>query len=117
MQFIGCCWDPVVCLVLEFMEHGSLDKLLWKSEETAVDLTWDEPMLRMAADCANGMVHVHSRNLIHRDIKSLNLLVGIGLGIKLADCACRRPANVLACSRADLASPPRFSWRDPRGGG
>lgn len=46
--------------------------------------------LRMAADVANGMRHLHSLDSIHRDLKSDNCLVGEHMRVKVADFGASR---------------------------
>ena len=48
-------------LVLEFLPRGGLDNLLWKPEHAPIDLRWDEPLLRMARDCAMAMYAARMR--------------------------------------------------------
>ena len=91
VTFLGACWEPFICLVLEFMPAGSLDKLLWVEPgdiDARADLTWDEPLLKMATDCALAMsfLHAFTPPIIHRDLKSPNLLISADRGgVKLAD--------------------------------
>ena len=42
-------------IVLEFMRRGSADSLLWKPDESPIELCWEQPLLRMAEDCAAAM--------------------------------------------------------------
>lgn len=41
--------------------------------------------LRMAKECCAGVMYLHSKSIMHCDIKSLNFLVTANLNIKLAD--------------------------------
>jgi len=72
---MGSCVRPP-CIVTEFMPGGSLyDALHHKG------VTLDHEMvLKMAMDIAEGMVHLHSLNILHRDLTSKNILVGGGGG-------------------------------------
>jgi serine/threonine protein kinase len=58
-------------LVTELVHKGALFDLLHNSAieiDNNTKLTW-------ALDVANGMAYLHSMGVIHRDLKSLNLLV------------------------------------------
>ena len=65
--------DPEFCLVTEFMHKGSLFDVLGDSK---VEISWSRT-LDICTDICKGMVYLHTRNppIIHRDIKSLNVLV------------------------------------------
>eukprot|EP01117_Protostelium_nocturnum_P012956 TRINITY_DN479_c1_g1_i1.p1 TRINITY_DN479_c1_g1~~TRINITY_DN479_c1_g1_i1.p1 ORF type:complete len:1022 (-),score=389.31 TRINITY_DN479_c1_g1_i1:11-3076(-) len=69
------------CLITEFLELGGLDTVL---KDEKYDLPF--PLrVRMALDAANGMKFVHAQGKVHRDMKSLNLLVDTKFNVKVAD--------------------------------
>lgn len=68
-------------IVMEYMPKGSLYDLLHiKKEKISLIQT-----LRMARHCALGLEHLHSKGIIHRDVKSMNILVGNDYSCKLTD--------------------------------
>jgi serine/threonine protein kinase len=72
VPFLGACVEPEFCLITEFMERGSLFDVLAKNP----DLPWYRKV-SFCWDIAKGVLYLHTRNppIIHRDIKSLNILV------------------------------------------
>jgi serine/threonine protein kinase len=48
-------------------------------------------VLRYASDIASGMQYMHSRNVIHRDLKSPNVLISVDLVLKISDFGTCRP--------------------------
>ncbi|KAI8511918.1 hypothetical protein Bbelb_110180 [Branchiostoma belcheri] len=68
-------------LVMEFVEHGSLDKFMKK-----VNIPW-ELKIRMVRDITCGMNFLHNftPKIIHRDLKMQNILVNGNLHVKIAD--------------------------------
>ncbi|KAN0025414.1 hypothetical protein ACTFIU_003675 [Dictyostelium citrinum] len=67
--------------------------------EKLVQLAW--PLrIKIAYDVACAMAYLHSRNVIHRDLKSTNLLVGDNWRIKVCDMGFARTAQVGGGSRA-----------------
>ncbi|KAL9433619.1 hypothetical protein AB3S75_028447 [Citrus x aurantiifolia] len=70
-------------IVTEFLPRGSLFKTLHKNYQ-ALDI---KRRLRMALDVARGMNYLHHRNppIVHRDLKSSNLLVDKNWTVKVGD--------------------------------
>nr|POF07231.1 serine/threonine-protein kinase edr1 [Quercus suber] len=70
-------------IVTEFLPRGSLYKTLHKNNQ-ALDI---RRRLRMALDVARGMNYSHHRNppIVHRDLKSSNLLVDKNWIVKAGD--------------------------------
>jgi serine/threonine protein kinase len=65
-------WDDErLFLIMEFCDGGSLDGVL---RDTGVPLVW-ETALQCATQVAQGMAFLHSKQRIHRDLKSPNILV------------------------------------------
>eukprot|EP00002_Diphylleia_rotans_P036047 TRINITY_DN7910_c0_g1_i4.p1 TRINITY_DN7910_c0_g1~~TRINITY_DN7910_c0_g1_i4.p1 ORF type:complete len:640 (-),score=79.87 TRINITY_DN7910_c0_g1_i4:70-1989(-) len=81
--FMGACLEPPhVCLVTEFMPRGNMYDVL-HTQSLAMD--WIR-ILTMASDAARGMNYLHCWNppIIHRDLKSSNLLVGENWHVKVS---------------------------------
>ena len=75
--------DSCPFLVVEFLQEGSLNRLLHDLE---VDLT-ENQQIKFCLDAANGMKFLHCRQppRIHRDLKSSNLLLSEDWTVKVAD--------------------------------
>ncbi|DBA03630.1 TPA: hypothetical protein N0F65_006809 [Lagenidium giganteum] len=86
VQFIGASWNSYsnICFVTEFLERGDLFAVLRNPQNK---LSWVEPLLRMAIDTSRGMAYLHSMNppIIHRDLKSMNILVSSTWCAKVSD--------------------------------
>merc|ERR1719247_534019 len=59
-------------IVSELCDGGSLFGLLHQQKD--VPLSWQQ-RLKMALDTAKGMNFLHRQHVVHRDLKSLNLLL------------------------------------------
>lgn len=84
LLFMGACTEPVTpCIVTEYLGRGSLASILM---DQSVEMDWGL-ILQVAIDTARGMAYLHSRNpvIIHRDLKTDNLLVDDNWQVKVAD--------------------------------
>ena len=65
----------ITCFVSEFIQHGALYEILHEGKGRK-ELSW-WLLGKFLKDCARALVYLHSFNppLIHRDVKSSNLLV------------------------------------------
>jgi len=83
LQFIAACKKPpVYCIITEYMSQGNLRMYLNKKEPYSLSL---EIIIRLALDISRGMEYLHSQGVIHRDLKSSNLLLDDDLRAKVAD--------------------------------
>ncbi|CAG7890840.1 unnamed protein product [Brassica rapa] len=84
LLFMGAVTSPPrLCIVSEFLPRGSLFRLL---QRNASKLDWRR-RIHMALDIARGMNYLHhcSPPIVHRDLKSSNLLVDKNWTVKVAD--------------------------------
>lgn len=82
VKFHGLVIEPSICIVMEYCSRGSLYDVLSGS-----DLI-DWPMLfQIFKEIVNGVGELHSLKppIVHRDLKSLNILVTEDMKIKVAD--------------------------------
>ncbi|KAK9066057.1 hypothetical protein SSX86_015459 [Deinandra increscens subsp. villosa] len=73
-------------LVYEMMHNGSLDSQL-HGPSHGTNLSWQQ-RLKVAVDIARGLEYLHERctpPVIHRDLKSSNILLGSNFNAKLSD--------------------------------
>lgn len=75
----GVVMDEVLGLVYEYAEFGPLDKLLIRHK-----LQW-ALKIRVGHEIAVGMDFLHSRNIIHRRLKSRNILITGNIQVKISD--------------------------------
>jgi len=106
-EFIGISKDPEnnLLIVMEFVPGGELYPLLQKE-----DLEIDWPLrLKIALDVASALAFMHARNIIHRDIKSENLLVDSNWNIKLCDFGFARAIESREKTRMTMCGSPYFN--------
>ncbi|KAK9723860.1 hypothetical protein RND81_05G030700 [Saponaria officinalis] len=110
--FMGAVTEPPnLAIVTEYLCRGSLYRLLHKSGgREELD---ERRRLRMAFDVAKGMNYLHKRNppIVHRDLKSLNLLVDKNYTVKVCDFGLSRlKANTFLSSKSAAGTP---EWMAP----
>ena len=71
-------------LLTEYMDGGSLDKLLTRNKEPLEE----ELVGTWAAQVVLALDHMHKRNLLHRDIKPANIFIMQSGLVKLGDLGC-----------------------------
>eukprot|EP00249_Psilotum_nudum_P001642 c14259_g1_i1 orf=466-2823(+) len=83
VQFVGAfSKPPIFCVITEYVRGGSLRAFLNKIEPFSLSLN---VVVRIALDIARGMAYLHSQGIVHRDLKSQNLLLSHDLQAKVAD--------------------------------
>ena len=77
--------DGTVALIMELMERGSLYSILHDNASSSYAPSNTIERLRLALDIADGMRFLHKSGVVHRDLKSANVLVGSDGRAKIAD--------------------------------
>ncbi|XP_048423180.1 probable LRR receptor-like serine/threonine-protein kinase At4g29180 isoform X2 [Pyrus x bretschneideri] len=86
-SFIGYCDDANnLALIYEYMANGNLKNSLSDAERSS-QMTW-EMRLHIAIDAAQGLEYLHhgcKPPIVHRDVKTANILLSENLEAKIAD--------------------------------
>ncbi|KAE8972510.1 hypothetical protein PR003_g29161 [Phytophthora rubi] len=94
VQFIGVAWESLSELyaVSEFMEGGDLRTLLIKYYESDHPRGFDPAKTKMALQVAHALTYLHSLDpvVLHRDLKSRNILLTDSLDAKITDFGASR---------------------------
>ncbi|TVU09276.1 hypothetical protein EJB05_42737, partial [Eragrostis curvula] len=93
VSLVGYCWEKDhLGLVYEYMSQGNLTDHLRGKNGAARTLTWGT-RLRVVLEAAQGLDYLHkgcSPPIIHRDVKSSNILLDQNLQAKIADLGLSR---------------------------
>ena len=81
LKLYGVCFTPVqMYLVLEFAEKGTLRDVLDNNKDLSLSMRFS-----LMYGTAKGMQVIHERNILHHDLKTLNVLVSGDLVPMIAD--------------------------------
>ncbi|KAJ7969832.1 putative Protein kinase [Quillaja saponaria] len=107
VRFIGACTKfPHLCIVTEYMPGGSLYDYLHKNHNV-LELP---QLLKFAIDVCKGMEYLHKSNIVHRDLKTANLLMDAHNVVKVADFGVARFQNQGGVMTAETGT---YRWMAP----
>merc|ERR1719453_2689424 len=85
VRFMGACIQPPLLLVVtEFMAGGSLHDRLFDSKGKHAPLPSQQRGC-ISVQMSDGLAFLHSSRIVHRDLKSMNILLDAGGNAKICD--------------------------------
>ena len=85
IRYFGTCKSPEgEMIVMEYASKGTLYEFIGNIRENNVDFKW-ESRYQVALDIARGLFLMHTKGILHRDIKSLNVLFDENMKAKISD--------------------------------
>ncbi|KAG0460112.1 hypothetical protein HPP92_023240 [Vanilla planifolia] len=70
------------CVVVEFLPGGTLKQYLIKHYHRKLPY---KVVIQLALDLARGLSYLHSKKIVHRDVKTENMLLTVSGAVKIAD--------------------------------
>ena len=109
VQLQGICLEaPNYCLVMELMPKGSLYSVLQNSSELPLSVRY-----RIGLDVCYGLYHLHEKNILHRDLKSLNVLLDDRFRAKITDFGLSKIKSEMASSSSTKGMKGTLGWMAP----
>ncbi|MBS0350607.1 MAG: protein kinase [Proteobacteria bacterium] len=109
VELRGICLEaPYYCLVMELMPKGSLYGLLQNSPDLPLSVRY-----RIGLDVCYGLYHLHEKNILHRDLKSLNVLLDDRLRAKITDFGLSKMKSEMASSSSTQGMKGTLGWMAP----
>ncbi|KAL6844306.1 hypothetical protein ACP4OV_025979 [Aristida adscensionis] len=107
VRFYGACTKQRKYLIVtEYMPGGNLYDFLHKQNNN-LELP---AILRIAIGISKGMDYLHQNNIIHRDLKTANLLIGSDQDVKIADFGVSRNPSEEGNMTAETGT---YRWMAP----
>jgi serine/threonine-protein kinase TNNI3K len=89
VQFIGVAWDAPtdLCIVTELMDGGDLQTMLTRADANYEPTGFDANKVKIALHIIHALSYLHGLTppIVHRDLKSTNVLLTKNLDAKLTD--------------------------------
>lgn len=70
------------CVVVEYVPGGTLKNLLFRNRRKKLAI---RVVVQLALDLSRGLSYLHSKKIVHRDVKSENMLLDTRRNLKIAD--------------------------------
>ncbi|KAK9836929.1 hypothetical protein WJX81_000389 [Elliptochloris bilobata] len=109
VQFLGASSNPgQIMLVTEYLPRGDLWRALSKDSQHV--FSWYRRGRQIALDVVRGLHHMHSRKVMHLDLKSANILLARDGTAKIADVGL---AKILTRDNTCVSTEGTFDWAAP----
>ncbi|XP_021829655.1 probable LRR receptor-like serine/threonine-protein kinase At1g05700, partial [Prunus avium] len=115
VSLIGYCGEgDTMALVYDYMANGNLEQHI-SSDVGKNVLTWKE-RLQIAVDAARGLEYLHNGckpPIVHRDLKTSNILLNEKLQAKIADFGLSKGLATESVTHVSTAAKGTFGYLDP----
>jgi serine/threonine protein kinase len=122
VSYFGSFQDPDgknMCIVMEFLPGGTLQDVV--KEYGRYGGLEEDHMRNVIGSVLKGLAYLHKLNIMHRDMKSKNILIDADGGTKLADFGVSRELHQSCMARSMVGTPlfmaPEILEGDPYGYG
>ncbi|KAK6988335.1 kinase-like domain-containing protein [Favolaschia claudopus] len=105
VKFLGFTQDHEQCLVfMEYASGGTLEQLA-----KALGPLQEVEVTALTCQIADGLVHLHDLNIIHRDLKGANIVISLDGCVKITDLGCAKKID----GNLQMSHAGTFFWMSP----
>lgn len=109
VQLYGVCTQQApYCMVMQFMAGGSLYQVLHSQQP----IEWKR-RIKISTGIATGVAYLHRHQIVHRDLKSLNVLLDEHYRAKLTDFGLSEVKTETASQSKKINSAGTLAWMAP----
>ncbi|GLJ29893.1 hypothetical protein SUGI_0590920 [Cryptomeria japonica] len=117
VYLIGYCDEnPEMCLVYDYAPNGTLAKHIHGKDHGSIILSWKQ-RLEICIGAANGLDYLHSgavQTVIHRDVKTTNILLDENLSAKVSDFGLSKTMDTFDRSHVTTMVKGSYGYMDPQ---
>lgn len=97
--------EQALCLVTEYVDGGNLGQLIKKQEKKNLWMN-EADIWRFAISVVRGLRVIHEKKIIHRDIKSENLLIDSeSMQLKICDMNVSAQGSIIGAASGQYGTP------------
>ncbi|KAK6971577.1 kinase-like domain-containing protein [Favolaschia claudopus] len=105
LNLVGFTQDHEQCLVfMEYASGGTLEQLA-----KALGPLQEVEVTALTCQIADGLVHLHDLNIIHRDLKGANIVISLDGCVKITDLGCAKKID----GNLQMSHAGTFFWMSP----